>query len=414
MADPRRACFLAAMAVVGCAADSGGATRSPGAAAGMGPSGSAGSSAAGGSGTDAFANSDNPTASVPAGPVGGDPAASNPMTGLGEGEECAGYDEQAQNGTQPTDIIIAVDQSSSMNEEVIFVQEQLNAFSQQIVAAMIDVHVILIVEKPGGPEGENPVCVPPPLAGPDCADNEPMFKHVNQHVDSNNAWEMIVETYPQYSHLLRPGAQKHVVVISDDAPSLTGAEFDQMLLALDPQFVGYRQHAIYGFTYPGAFCLPGSDPCCGYADGDGSEYGRHTDATGGIKGNLCLQDFQPVWSELAMQVIENTTLACDWAIPPPPPGEMLDPMRVNVHYSGDGVAPQLLGFVDGSAACGLGQGWYYDDGAQPTRIYACPETCATFQGLANARIDIKFGCGRCMGLDVDCGSGPPPTPPSVH
>lgn len=393
-----------------CAADEG-SSRNPGAGS---DSVAAGSSGATGS-VDGFGNSDNRTGTVQTGGTGTDPAGTtDPVTGLAEGEECAGYDEMAENGAQPTDIIIAVDQSSSMTQEVAFVQTQLNAFSQRIVDAMIDVHVILIVEKPGGPVFENPVCIPPPLAGPNCADNEPLFKHVNQHVDSNNAWEMILETYPQYAHLLRPDAQKHIVIISDDAPNLTGAAFDQMLLALDAQFSGYKHHAIYAFTYPGSFCLPGSDPCCGLADGDGSEYGRHTDATGGINGNLCLQDFESVWSALATQVIENTTLACDWEIPPPPPGETLDPLRVNVHYSGDGLAPQLLGFVDGFSACGAAGGWYYDNAQQPTRIFACPETCATMQELGNARIDIKFGCDRCTtGLDVTCGNGPPPKPPSV-
>jgi len=226
---------------------------------------------------------------------------------------------------------------------------------------------------------------------------------------------MIIFTYPQYRHLLRAGAQKHIVVITDDAPNLSGASFDQMLRALDPQFDGYRHHAIYAFTYPGDApgCLVTGDVCCGFADGDGSEYGRHTDATGGIKGNLCLQDFEAVWNELAMQVIENTTLACDWEIPPPPEGETIDPMRVNVHYSGDGLAPQLLGWVNGFGACGASAGWYYDDNQQPTRVFACPETCAAIQVLTNARIDIKFGCGRCAGLDADCGGGLPPKPPSV-
>lgn len=344
-------------------------------------------------------------------------AASTPTTpsdDLAREEACAGIAEMAQNAAPPADIIIAVDSTSSMTAETMFVQTQLNAFTQRIVDAMVDVRLILICEKPGT-FVQNPICIPPPLAGANCEDAEPRFKHIDQPVGNHDAWAQIIATYPQYQHLLRPTAQKHIVVISDDAPGMPRASFDQMLKRVDPQFEGYRHHAIYAFTFPGEapLCNGSGDPCCGMADGDGSDYGRLCDDTQGIKGNLCLQDFERVWDELATNVTDSTELACDWEIPPPPAGQTLDPQRVNVHYSGEGLAPQLIGWVQDSDACAANGGWFYDDNQLPTRVYACPQTCSTIRQYSRARVDITFGCKRCAGLDVMCGGDPPPEPPEL-
>ena len=319
-------------------------------------------------------------------------------------EACAGVDEVAEGAAPPADIVIAVDSTSSMTAETMFVQAQLNAFAQRVVDAQIDVRLVLICEKPG-PFVSNPICIPPPLAGANCGDNEPLFKHIDALIGNHNAWEQIIATYPQYRHLLRSDAQKHIVVITDDSPMSPRASFDQRLKATDVQFEGYKFHAVYASTEFG------DGPFCG--EGDGSDYGRLAEDTNGVKGNLCLQNFEEVWDELALNVKENAPAGCDWEIPPSPAGETLDPERVNVHYSGAGAAPRLIGWVPSANDCGATQGWYYDDNQQPTRVLACPQTCSAIRELAHARIDIKFGCKRCTGLDVDCGGEPPPKPPEL-
>jgi hypothetical protein len=272
-----------------------------------------------------------------------DPIAA-PTDTLMPGEACAGIDEMAEREAPPADIIIAVDSTSSMTAETMFVQMQLNAFAQQIVDAKIDVALILICQKPGPLVG-NPICIPPPLAAANCGDNEPGFKHIDQVIGNHDAWEQIVAMYPQYKHLLRPGAQKHIVVITDDSPAMPRASFDQMIKSVDAQFEGYKHHAIYASTELGG-------PFCG--EGDGTDYGRLSDETMGVKGNLCLQDFEKVWAELAVNVERNVAIACDWAIPEAPAGETFDPQRVNVHYSGENVAPQLLGWGRPPASARLG------------------------------------------------------------
>src|SRR5262249_31868921 len=125
---------------------------------------------------------------------------------------CTGISAQATNKVQPSDIILAVDQSGSMGTETAWVRQQLNGFSQQIINAGIDVHVVLIPSPDGGAGlcsgSGNAICVPPPLAAANCADS-PSFRNVNCHVESHDALERIISLYGQYKDFLRPDASKH-------------------------------------------------------------------------------------------------------------------------------------------------------------------------------------------------------------
>ena len=51
--------------------------------------------------------------------------------------------------------------------------------------------------------------------------------------------------------------------------------------------------------------------------------------------------------------------------------------------------------VDNQAACGTGQGWYYDNPGEPTQIVMCPTTCGDFEG-GTGQVDIQFGCATIV------------------
>ena len=77
------------------------------------------------------------------------------------------------------------------------------------------------------------------MAGPNCGDNiDPVtgngYKQVNQHVDNHDGWAKVLSMYPQYSSVLRPTANKHIVSISDDHSNMNWVDFKAQLLALDP------------------------------------------------------------------------------------------------------------------------------------------------------------------------------------
>ena len=59
----------------------------------------------------------------------------------------------------------------------------------------------------------------------------------------------------------------------------------------------------------------------------------------------------------------------------------------------DGFGTQTVGWVETAAECaGVKNGWYYDDLVDPQQILICPQTCARFQDLQEASIEIRFGC----------------------
>ncbi|MCA9630914.1 MAG: VWA domain-containing protein [Myxococcales bacterium] len=327
--------------------------------------------------------------------------------GLTSDAACQSFNQTADNKLQPADIIFVVDNSGSMTAEAGFVQSAINNFSNGIASVGIDYHVVLISADSNDSNG---ICAPTPLGSGQCpADsNPPNFLHDNREVGSSNALQILIEEFDSYKSMLRAGASKHVVVISDDDSAMTAAEFDAafapLLAGVDPLYSSYTFHGVYGFTKPGPFaCLGGgTDPCCGSggialtAD-VGTVYRDLADMTGGEKGNLCEQEqgFVAVFTRVGQSVIVGSKLACEWAIPAPPQGETFDKNKVNVQYfppgSGNG---ESFGRVGSAAECAnVVDGWYYDNPSSPTKIYVCPQTCTRIQAAGEqARVDILFGC----------------------
>ncbi len=306
---------------------------------------------------------------------------------------CAAVSEMAENEFAPVDIIFAIDTSGSMTDEKNFVQANMNMFSQQIFLANIDSHVVMIAEaSPDGP------CVNVPLGSGACPgdSNPPEYLHVVQGVSSSNALDQFIATHSLWAPNIRPNSVKHLVVVSDDNASMAPATFDTMFKALDPSYANYIFHAIVAFDDPdpldcgiGANCCQGLIPLS--AD-IGQAYIDLAAMTGGVAGDLCLQQFGPVFDQIAQSVQQTTPLACEWDIPEPPEGQSFDPSKVNVDLNLDGVDESVF-YVEDQAACGTGDGWYYyPSSADPQTIRVCPTTCGRVQSATQAQVDILFGC----------------------
>ena len=328
---------------------------------------------------------------VPSGGAGGGDAGSG---GAGE-EPCAAVEHESSQAIRPADIILAIDQSGSMDEETTWMASQLGSFANQITSNGVDVHVIIIAGLPGS---ENGFCIPSPLGSGGCpADNNPpTLLHIDQHVGSNDAWNQILAAYSSYQPALRPGAAKHVVVISDDEAAMGSMAFDAAFRALDPQLEDYVFHAIYSSKDdPGAFnCFLAPEPCCGIAADEGKRYRELVNFTGGVSGDLCQQNFQPVWTAVSAQIVDNAPLACEWVIPEPTDGESIDPNEVNVKLIIGG-QERDMGYVDDPAQCSLvTDGWHYDDAVNPTRVILCPDACNEVQAAIDAKINLEFECER--------------------
>ncbi|MEM6992637.1 MAG: hypothetical protein AAF721_19140 [Myxococcota bacterium] len=294
--------------------------------------------------------------------------------GLGEDDECAEVTEDADVGLEGADIIVVIDNSQSMSNEIAQVQTNMNAFSMQIAGAAVDPHVIMISGFQHN--SDSGICVPPPMGSGMCptADhNPPGYWRVDNWVGSHSALARVVQHYPDYAPTLRDNASTHIVVITDDDSDWNALQFDGMFKALNPKFADYRLHSI--------------------VNNGGDVYKQLSMMTGGLTGDLSSNQFQPIFDELASDVIETATLACEYTIPEPEGGQIFNPDEVNVEFE-DGMGGTLaIGRVDSEAQCaGVADGWFYDNPADPQSIVLCPSTCDSIQGFTLARVSVIFGC----------------------
>ncbi len=360
-----------------------------------GSGGTTGSGATGGSGV----------AGVSGNGIGGSSINTDSGTGgsnLNPDAACTGVNEAAETQYQPADIIWAVDTSCSMFEEAAFVQNNMNAFSQQIIASGIDVHVVLV--------STYAICISPPLGAPGgCPssmpgsdNNLPVFFHdhnpgfdpfgLTGGVQSTDGLNVLKKTFATWGGLLRAGASHWVVIVTDDdasdapygtagTPAAGATQFINDFKALSPHLADFKMAGIY------------SHSACPSAANEGKVWREIISQTGGVHGDLCTQDFKPVFDELTKQVVTGSKpLECEWGIPPPPSGQNFDPSRVNVELSGSGGTETVFG-VPAAGDCDptLG-GWYYDNPGNPTRVIACQATCDKIKTDTSSAIDIAFGC----------------------
>ncbi len=330
---------------------------------------------------------------------------------------CSTYTDEAKQTYEPADIIWAVDTSGSMVEEAAAVQANINAFSQQISATGIDVHVVMLAAYPflilPG------ICVPAPLGSGLCpsagSDTKlPNFwHHPTGVVESVDAALRLVQLFPDYKFMLRPGVFKYVVVVTDDDsknnPNSSGnagkyddnpSGFITDFTNLDPMMKDgaggrmWKLSSIYSFSQ------------CSNAANIGQVWKQIVNTTGGVHGDICncppgqtqacAQTFQKVFDELAKKIIAGAKpLACEWTIPAPEPGKTLDPNKVNVEFVDQASGtPKTIYHVNDAAACdGTLGGWYYNDNKTPTTIKLCPASCAEVTGAAQgSKINVVFGC----------------------
>lgn len=319
---------------------------------------------------------------------------------------CGAVTQTAENILQPVDIIFGIDNSGSMALAIAEVQNNLNAFSRQISAAGIDVRVIMLSALLGlPPVTTNGPCIAPPLGSGQCPDdsNPPAYVRLDQEVTSWDVLDVYVKSYPRYKAHLRENSLKTFVSISDDdatantnpigwiagpalglAPEIDSAdEFIDAVAKLEP---GSRMWA--DWRYSGIFTV--SD-CPTLGGAKGVVHGELVERTGGVAGDLCLQNFAPVFDELAKKVTSSVALACEWSIPAPPPGETFNPNKTNVQITLDG-AIEPLRKAPSRANCTSGDAWHYDDESSPSKVVVCPTTCDRMQAAVNAQVDVLFGC----------------------
>jgi hypothetical protein len=109
------------------------------------------------------------------------------------------------------------------------------------------------------------------------------------------------------------------------------------------------------------------------------------------------------------QETQQSKLACEFALPDPPPGEKFDKEKVNVAFTNTAGKQDIYNVPTlGDCAAASNKGWYYDDPTKPTKILVCPGTCTDIGGGAGdggvvvsngpaPRVDISLGCATKRG-----------------
>jgi len=94
----------------------------------------------------------------------------------------------------------------------------------------------------------------------------------------------------------------------------------------------------------------------------------------------------------ALNDIRGSMLSCEYKMPETDAG-IINPKLVQVTYTpGGATEPDPIEHVDGIGDCVGGQGWFYDDNDNPSKIVMCSGTCDMLQNDENGRVDILVGC----------------------
>jgi hypothetical protein len=194
-----------------------------------------------------------------------------------------------------------------------------------------------------------------------------------------------------WSQWLRPEAFKVFVEITDDNAAMTATAFETALLQLSPTHFGApgnRNFIFHSITGLAAKANPAEASRCPTGVNPGSNYQDLSIATGGLRFPVCTPSlFNTVFRTVAEGVVAGAQVACDFAVPPPPPPFTLS-NRITVQYTpGSGGAVQSFSQVADASQCAAAS--FY---VQNARVQLCPAACGAVRGDTMAKIDLLFSC----------------------
>ncbi len=288
------------------------------------------------------------------------------------------------------DIIFVIDSSGSMDAELTQIRTNVNAFAAKIGGIGLDYTVTFVVEKG---RGRFQVCVPEPLAGPDCADKPPTFHHVDRYVDSWDSFDRILETYEtSWKAYVRQDAVKVFIEVTDDRSTMSFTDFDEQLLAKQPAGVfgtaarrNYIFHSIV--SKPAGDPVPSENRCPGSA-GASLDYQQLSQLTGGIVEEVCKTDYSSVLDNIAKGITDR--LSCELAYPS---SAESDPTKLAVTFTPKDQPQQRLTQITDESKCDtVPNAWYYDEPVKPSKIILCPSTCTMANSSPDAKLEALVGC----------------------
>ncbi|MCA9580502.1 MAG: hypothetical protein KC416_01830 [Myxococcales bacterium] len=300
------------------------------------------------------------------------------FTGTGDAA-CVFLRRVAQRTSDPVDLVFAVDSSGSMIKIADTVGEQLAQLADGLLDSTVDFRVVLLtaswMEK-----------VPEDLR------TDPRYRFVAEHINRRDAFDALLNRFPDYQDILRPDALTAVTVVSDDDSDMDADEFEhRYAMKLGHEFV-FHAVASEDATHGAADLLPGCTGPFGAAWNVGVEYYDLAEQTGGETFSICTDDWAGLFDDLERHTVRTVSIPCGYDLPMAPDHHSIDPEEVNVLLYGESAEPEPLPRAYTKAQCQKGGAWYYDNNMIPTRVTLCPQMCAAVEGDAKAQLDISLGC----------------------
>jgi hypothetical protein len=337
-------------------------------------------------------------------------------------DACAAVSAMATLTKRPVDIIVTIDDSGSMSQELDAVEKNINVnFANILGMSGLDYRVIMFTQFG---TGTYQICVKPPLGGNACAGetkpvNTANFFHYSLDVESYDSLKLLIQKYnvadanglaPNgWSQWLRPDALKVFIEVTDDeSTDMTSTDFDTMLLAKTPKMFGdatKRDYVFYSITgvvenNPATKAYAPTDALvtgkCSTAVNAGQEYQKLSRLTGGLRFPICqLASFDVVFQAVAAGVVAGARVACSFEVPTPTTGENVDINSVQVKYTPSaGGMQKVFTKVDDISQCTTAGNFYIttDSDLGTPQIVLCPDACTTVQGDSQAQIGVTFDC----------------------
>lgn len=157
--------------------------------------------------------------------------------------------------------------------------------------------------------------------------------------------------------------------------------------------VGMEGVSADGFDLLDALAVAGGTDCTPGTPGKGSCDTSETGGAGLLEKLNLIRDTVVVTEKRTFveTIVETSPVPCNWEIPPPPLGQVLDPRLVNVKLGRPGQQSNLPNVPAVTDCTGI-HGWYYDNPAAPNSIHVCPQTCAAVEADPAITANVVFGC----------------------
>lgn len=298
--------------------------------------------------------------------------------------ECASVSVRAETTSEEVDIIWIIDSSGSMRGEAEIVQDNMNAFAEDIQDSGVDFRVVLISDPAF-------VDMPAPLG-----DDTSRYFFVAQPVRSDQLLQELIDQLPIYRGFLRSGAITHIVGVTDDESGMEAAAFRGAMEAeLGHSFSFHAiasETAFHDCDPLGTNCDPGCEGPNGAAADIGAIYYELADLTGGEQFSICTSNWSALFSTLRDVVVVSATIPCAYQLPDPPAGMSFDPNLVNVVYTDDDGVEHVFARAMSPESCDDELAWYYDSNDSPTRIQLCDAACSMVSEAVTGQVDIALGC----------------------